>query len=339
MSAGSSTNLVIGAGAVGSILACHMAKARRKVKLVVRETDLAAMQELQTLRVDRIRGGPPLEVMAPGLTTAIHLDEEVENVFICVKYPDLPTILDRLPAHIPDHVTLLPCLNGISATRQLRERYPDARIAPVTIMFNGQLLEPLHAQITTKAQILIRSDDNSHIELFGKTGMDVQRAEDESVAWGKLLINLNNAVCALTHTTFRDLLTNNAMTRNFVAVLDEAVAVMEAEELSYKLPVPMPYRPYRWLLLHGGKLPWWFAKIKNGLTEASYPSMVADIQRGRPTEVEQLNGEIVHLGERAGIPTPVNRKVVELIRRIEGDENAKPMTPDELWAELSSVQQ
>jgi 2-dehydropantoate 2-reductase len=58
--------------------------------------------------------------------------------------------------------------------------------------------------------------------------------------------------------------------------------------------------------------------------------MVADVERGRPTEIEQLNGEILRLGARIGSTTPVNRRVVELIHDMHGRTPPRFMTPAEL---------
>jgi 2-dehydropantoate 2-reductase len=117
-------------------------------------------------------------------------------------------------------------------------------------------------------------------------------------------------------------------------VLDESVAALERAGIPYTLVLPISYRNYRRLLLYGRPLPWWFAKVRNGLTAASYPSMVSDIERGRPTEIDQLNGEIVRLGLRTGMPTPVNGKVIELVRAIEGRRPERYLTPAELRAAL-----
>ena len=200
----------------------------------------------------------------------------------------------------------------------------------MSVMYNGQLLGPLHGQITTKAQVIIGSADPKLLGLFEGSGMGVKRARGESAAWGKLLINLANAVCALTHTTFKDLFTQRVMREIYVAVLDEAVGVLERGRIRYELPMPIPYRIYRHLLRNGGPLPWWFAKARNGVQPGSYPSMVADIDQGRKTEVEQLNGEIVSVGSRLGIPTPVNGRIVELIHQIEGGKPERYLTPEEL---------
>jgi 2-dehydropantoate 2-reductase len=156
----------------------------------------------------------------------------------------------------------------------------------------------------------------------------------KGVAWGKLLINLANAICALTHTTFKDLLSHPRLRGIYAAVLDEAVATLERAEIRYQLPMPIPYRLYRRILLQGGPLPWWFAKARNGLQPGSYPSMVADIDQGRKTEVEQLNGEIVAVGTKLGIPTPINSRIVELVREIEGKKADRFWLPHELRQQL-----
>jgi 2-dehydropantoate 2-reductase len=218
--------------------------------------------------------------------------------------------------------------------RRLGERYPAGRAANMTIMFNAQLCAPLHARITTKAQVIVGGQDARLSGLFKDSGMQVKRADGEAAAWGKLLINLANAVCALTHTTMQDLLTGPDLRAIYAAVLDEAVGVIERAGISYRLPMPLPYRLYRQLLLRGGPLPWCFARVRNGLQEGAYPSMVADVEGGRRTEVGQLNGEIVDLGRAQGMPTPINERIVFLMRELEGKLPPPYLEPSELRARL-----
>jgi 2-dehydropantoate 2-reductase len=64
-------------------------------------------------------------------------------------------------------------------------------------------------------------------------------------------------------------------------------------------------------------------------------SMYQDLSRGRKTEVDYLNGEIVALADRHGIDAPLNRRIVELVRRAEAAGAGSPtMAPDELWSSL-----
>jgi 2-dehydropantoate 2-reductase len=330
-------NLIIGAGAVGTVLAAHLLHAGRPVAFYLRDKDLPAYRGARELRLERAGGGAPLVTAAPGIVTDLSL-AGIENVFLCVKHPALDGVLASLPHPLPAGVRLISCLNGVGIAQRLREAFPGADVANLTIMFNAQLPAPLQAQITTRAEVYLASGDPALFELFKGSGLTVRRAAGEAAAWGKLLINLNNAICAVTHSTFKDMLTIRAMTESFVMVLDESVAALERAGIPYTLVLPISYRNYRRLLLYGGPLPWWFAKVRNGLTAASYPSMVSDIERGRPTEIDQLNGEIVRLGQRIGMATPVNAKVIELVRAIEGRPAApRYLTPAQLREALAAV--
>ena len=330
-------NLIIGAGAVGTVLAAHLLKAGRPTAFYLREKDLPVYRDKPELRLERASGAAPLLTPAPRLVTELSL-AGVENVFICVKHPALAGIIQSLPRPLPAGVRLMPTLNGVCIAQQLRDAFPGADVANLTIMFNAQLPAPLRAQITTRAEVYLASEDAALLRLFDGSGMTVRRARGEAAAWGKLLINLNNAICAITHTTFKDMLLKKDMTASFVMVLDESVAALERAGIPYTLVLPISYKAYRRLLLYGGPLPWWFARARNGLTAASYPSMVSDIERGRPTEIEQLNGEIVRLGHRIGMGTPVNARVMELIRAIEGQPPTSYMTPAQLRVTLADAQ-
>jgi len=325
-------NLIIGAGAVGTVLMCYLQRAGQPVRILLRDKDLPAYQGLRELRMERV-GGTTLVTAAPALTTQLSLDD-VENIFICVKHPALAGVVASLPKPLPGNVRLITCLNGVGIADRLRREIPGAKVATLTVMYNAQLLGPLHAQLTTKPQVFLACDDEAPYGLFRGSGMDLRRSQGDAAAWGKLLINLNNAVCALTHKTFKDLLSDKDMIASFVMVLDESVAMLEKLRIAYTLPLPISYPTYRRLLRYGGPLPWWFARFKNGVTEASYPSMVADVERGRPTEIEQLNGEILRLGAKAGCATPVNAKIVALVQAMQGKVPEQYLTPSQLRAAL-----
>lgn len=326
--------LLIGAGAVGTILAAHLSAAGKEpLKLYARPKDMAALGALRQIRVDPSSAQrPPLLARAPELTPDLNLTG-VDYLFICVKYPALETLLEQLP-QIPAGCTVVSTLNGTGALRLIRARFPKARVAPMSVMFNGQLPGPLHAHITTRAEVIVGSDDARLLGCFEGSGMKVSRAAGDAAVWGKLLINLANAVCAITHTTFKDLLSQHDLRVIYAAVLDEATALLTRSGHAYQLPIAIPYALYRQLILRGGPIPWWFARAKNGLREGAYPSMVADVEQGRVTEVTQLNGEIAALAREHGLPAPVNTRIVALVQALREHHPPQYLTPAQLRAGL-----
>ena len=306
--------LIVGAGAVGTILATHLAAAGRDVGLYARPKDVTRFGPIEQVRTDfpADSNRPALTAPRPTLVTALDL-VGVEAVVIGVKFPDLDALLAQLPDPIPPTCTLVSTLNGVAPLRVIRAARPAARVVPMSVIMNGQLLAPLHARLATRAEIVLGDPDPTLIARFESTGVIVKTAHGEEAVWGKLLINLANAICALTRTTFKDLFLDPHLRRVYVAVLDETTGVLDAARIAWKMPLVLPYGVYRWALLHGGPLPWWFAKYRNGVREGAYPSMVADVENGRVTEVEQLNGEVVRLGRETGFPTPANAALVSLI--------------------------
>lgn len=322
---------LVGAGAVGITLACHLSVAGRPLRLYARAKDRAAFEQAGRLRLAR-PGGRTLEAPLPPLTERL-ADADTRYLLIATKFGALDGVIDALGTP-PPGLSLVSTLNGVRALPRLRECLPQTPALALTIMFNAQHLGPLHAQLTTKPAVILADEGDQALRgLLQGTGLALGRSRGEEACWGKLLINLANAIGALTQSTFRDLLSEPDLRRIFAAVLEEAVDRIEAAGIAYKLPMPLPHAAYRQLLLRGGPLTWWLARLKNGLDDGAYPSMVSDIRAGRATEVRQLNGEIVALGERLSWPAPLNARLLELVEALDLSSPAR-LSPAELRRQL-----
>ncbi len=319
--------LIVGTGSVGTVLAAYLVKAGHDVACYVRPSRRAEYESAASLSVQSTGRTPSLDLPRPAITDQLNL-QDVDVLFLCVKHPALPGLLEQLPATLPQGLALVPCLNGVGLKPKLRKRFPGTEIAQLTIMFNARVEQPLSAILTTKPEVQFNTNNRDLLEMFDGSGI-VMGQVDDAAEWGKLLINLNNAVCGASYTTFKDLLTNKVLTGVFVKIMDEAIAVYEAANVRYTLPVPVPYKLYRWILLNGGPIAWWIARFKNGLTDQAYPSMAADITAGRKTEIEHLNGVIQELGRVKRIPTPANDRLISLIHQLEAGER-KTLSPEEL---------
>jgi 2-dehydropantoate 2-reductase len=152
------------------------------------------------------------------------------------------------------------------------------------------------------------------------------------VAWGKLLINLNNAVSALSGRTLLEELRERDYRRVFAASMREGLRLLgragiEPAKVGAVGPNMLP-----WII---GSPDWLFNNVflkKWKIDARARSSMADDLAAGRKTEVDYINGELVGLAEQLGTNAPVNRKIVDLIRKAEA--GAPPWPPAELRREL-----
>jgi 2-dehydropantoate 2-reductase len=323
--------LIIGAGAVGTTLAAFLSRAGQPVTMLVREPRKYAGQT--DIVIESASGTEVLRAPAPRVTGVLDL-AGINYVFICVKHAALGDVLMQFPAILPAGLTLVSTLNGVSAIPQMTQRYPAERLANMTVMFTAQGLAPLRARLQSHPRVIVDSTDTRLLKLFNGSGMQVDATLGPGIAWGKLLLNLANSICAVTHAPVKDLLSQADLQRVYVAALDEAVAVLKHAGIAYRFPIPMPYPAYRLLMRYGGALPWWLARRQNGLGDDSYPSMVADVEAGRDTEIEEINGELVAVGRRTNFSTPINEALVGLIRSFAGKVPPPYLSPGQLRARL-----
>ena len=152
------------------------------------------------------------------------------------------------------------------------------------------------------------------------------------IAWGKLLINLNNAVNALSGRPLLAEIRERDYRRVFAAAMREGLRLLkrgsiEPAKVGDVGPRLMPFviDSPDWLFNHVFIKRW---KIDS----KARSSMSDDLAQGRRTEVDYINGELVALAERLGVAAPVNRKIVELIRSAE--DGAEPWAPAALRREV-----
>ena len=152
------------------------------------------------------------------------------------------------------------------------------------------------------------------------------------IAWGKLLINLNNAVNALSGRTLLGEFEERDYRRVVAASQREGLALLKRAGI----------RPAKIAAVSPGLLPlvigspnWLFKNVflrKWKIDGKARSSMNDDLAGGRKTEVEYINGELVALAQRLGEEAPINRRIVELIHKAEA--GAPPLSPLDLRREV-----
>jgi 2-dehydropantoate 2-reductase len=161
------------------------------------------------------------------------------------------------------------------------------------------------------------------------------RATDtiDGVQWGKLLLNLNNALNALADLPLRRQLSSRPWRCLFADQVAEALAAIKAEGIKPVSPTPIPFSWLPRLL----RLPDPVFEILLGRTMKIDPearsSMWEDLQHGRRTEVDYLQGVITEIAARHGLEAPLSRRIVDLIRQAEREAMGAPgLTPEQIRA-------
>jgi len=138
--------------------------------------------------------------------------------------------------------------------------------------------------------------------------------------WLKLLINVNNALPAITNRTLQEIYAESYLSQLVIRLLREGLAVVQRAGIRLESLPNISVILVRLL----GKLPVRLAArltaAKVRRTASNVPilgSTLQSLRRHRPTEIEYLNGEIVRLGTETGVPTPLNAMVVAMVHQVE----------------------
>jgi 2-dehydropantoate 2-reductase len=323
---------VAGAGSIGCFIGGMYAAAGRQVALLARPRVIGEI-EGNGLRLSSCEG---LERrIAPGQLT---LSDDpgilggVGAVLVTVKSADTAGIAQMIAAHAPPEAVIVSLQNGIGNVAVLRAQLPGRRVLAAMVPFN--VIAPGEGRYhrATSGDIVIERDAGATAEQLTVPGLKMRATADiAGVQWGKLLVNLNNALNALSGLPLRTQLAQRAWRVLLADQVAEGLAAIRAEGIRpvSSTPIPAGWTP---TLL---RLPDVAFEMLLGRTMQIDPearsSMSDDLQRGRRTEIDYLQGVIVELAERHRLPVPLSRRIVALIKRAEADGPGLPgLTPEHI---------
>ncbi len=210
--------------------------------------------------------------------------------------------------------------NGIGNAETLRQHIRNAPVLAGMIGFNVLHGENGHFHHGTDGELMAahHRELEPWLPLFQSAGIPLELRNDMlEVQWGKLLLNLNNPVNALAGIPLKEELSQRAYRRCIALLQQEALAALSGAGIT---PVRMTPLPPHWVPLLLG-VPDLLFRILGGKMLAIDPlarsSMWEDLESGRVTEVDWLNGEVVRLAERNGLRAGANQRIIALIRAAE----------------------
>ena len=325
---------IIGAGAIGSVLGGYLTEAAEEVTLIGHRSQVSAIKE-KGLSIDGIRGKKNIKIeIRKGLT------EKPDLVLLTVKTQDVVEVATQSKPFI-SQVPIVTMQNGVRSDRLLAQVIKKANIISSVVLFGATYLHPGEVLHNFEGKIIIGrtsgKNDNQVIqvqEVLNKAFPTVISDNIRGVQWLKLLLNLNNALPGITGEDMQKTFSDKGICRLSIRLIKEAVEVINKAKIKLK---PLPDFPVsrlkELLVLSLEEAARIYSRIMTNLSPTPLPgSILQSIKRGRPTEIDYLNGEIISLGKRFKVPTPFNTKIVALVHRVE--KNKKFYPPQELIKEV-----
>ncbi|WP_306518441.1 2-dehydropantoate 2-reductase [Rheinheimera sp.] len=330
-----STVGIVGAGSIGCFLGAILAQDKSlSVQFFGRE---ALGLELAAYGLSAAFPGGNASAIAPAFYTSMVSLIDCDVILLTVKATSLPHLIPQLKKFIRPDVPVIALQNGIGVDTMLSASLNNP-VYRAVVPFNVVKTGPGHFQQTSAGQLLWpQSNDNrlSYLAaIFRQHGSGVQLCADmRAVEYGKLLLNLNNALNALSGLPLKQQLLQQDIRLVLAAAMQEWLMVCKTLQIKPQAMTALPNELLPWLL----RLPTWLFRVLARqmllIDEAARSSMWDDIQAGRRTEVMYLNGAVVRLGIETGVPTPVNSAIVELVKHLEQGE-AIHLSPQQLRQQL-----
>ena len=323
---------IAGAGSIGCFVGGMLAASGRRVALLARPR-LVAEIEVNGLRLTNFDGSEQrLDESQLTLSDDPSIFGDVGTVLVTVKSADTAEMADIIARHAPADVVVVSLQNGVGNVSVLRERLPGRRVLGGMVPFNVVGLGEGRFHRSTSGDIVVEQDEAATSEKLSVPGLNMRATTDiEGVQWGKLIVNLNNALNALSDIPLRQQLAQRAWRRLFADQMAEGLAAIKAEGIRPVSPTPIPPSWMPPLL----RLPDAIFEMLLGRTmkidPAARSSMWEDLQRGRHTEIDYLQGVITGIADRRGLTAPLSRRIVELIKQAEVAGKGSPgLTPEQV---------
>lgn len=292
---------VLGAGAVGCYFGGMLARAGHKVTLIGRPVHVDAFRK-GGLHFEGLKFDEHIKVEASSEASAVR---GAKLVLFCVKSTDTEEAADQIAPHLEPDAIVVNLQNGVDNTERIQSRVQQA-VIPAVVYVATEMKGPGHLKHHGRGDLVIGGlGDRKTLEnvktWFDASGVPVVISDNVAgELWAKLVVNCAyNALSAITQLPYGKMIQGPGVRDVMRDVIEETLAVAKA--LGVTMAPDTLAKTYR-------------------IAEAmptQFSSTAQDLARGKPTEIDHLNGFVTRRGEALGIPTPANRALHALVKLLE----------------------
>ncbi|TNF57636.1 MAG: 2-dehydropantoate 2-reductase [Rhodobacteraceae bacterium] len=308
--------VVAGAGSIGCFVGGALAEAGQDVALLGRARVMDAIRA-HGLHLGDLDG-------SRALATPGHLSEDpailsqAGLVLVTVKSAATTGMARLIAGHAPPDAPVISLQNGIGNAGDLARHLPGRDVRAGMVAFNVVPLGDGVFQRATSGEILIASGPGELARRLSTPRLAWAEVRDMApVQWGKLVINLTNAVNALSGLPIRAMLQDRAWRLLIADQMAEALAVLGQAGIALWSNTPVPLRFVPGLLRLPTPIFTRVAARMLVIDPQARASMAYDLAAGRPTEIDRLQGEILALARDQGRDLPVMQAITRAVKRAE----------------------
>lgn len=310
---------VIGAGAIGGVVAAYLKKAGEDVVLIGR-SDQVDVINAKGLTIKGVRGTSNIKV--PALT---RLDKPYELVIFAVKTQDIEEAFSH-NAEFLESGLVLTTQNGVQADNLLSSHFDRDRQLSSIVMFGATYTNPGEIIFNFEGDWIIGRpltplDPTAHriAEVLGKAFKMVPSTNIMGQKYLKLFVNFNNCIPALIGKSMQETFADMDLCRLSIKLLKEGIDIVKQAEIEL---VSLPNFPKERIEgLVNMPIDQAAGIINKTLTTLSkeplYGSILQSIMRGKLSEIDFINGEIAHLANHFKLPPTLNSKMVDMVHEVE----------------------
>lgn len=308
--------VVFGAGSIGTYIGASLLAAGGDVLLIGR-TKMAECIVRHGVHLTDLRGG---SVRLDGSKVPYTEDpgalSEGDLILVTVKSSDTTTVANAIYTYANPAALVLSLQNGVGNADRLREQLIGWTVLGGMVPFSvaqrtgGRFHRGRGGELMVEASPAIAPWK----ALFQAARLPlIEHRDFAEVQWGKLLLNLNNAVNALSGIPLKAELRQHAYRRCLALLIEEALEILRAAGIQPTRFTRVPTRLLPMLLRLPDAL---FKRVAGSMLRIeshARSSMWEDLEAGRRTEIDYLNGAVVMLAMSLGRKAPANLRIVELI--------------------------
>jgi 2-dehydropantoate 2-reductase len=339
---------VMGAGAIGCYVGGCLAADGADVVFVGRERVKKEL-EASGLVLSGLDGSSGRVVPKDRIAFATDASAlaDCDVVLCCVKSGQTRETGEQLAKALKSSAIVASLQNGVRNADVLRECLGDHVVLGGIVSFNVVSKGGGTFRRATSGPLVLEKLDTAEsdprvaalADMLTTAGLAPELVADiRPLQWSKLIMNLNNAVGALSDRPTVDLLSVDGYRRILRALMSEALGVLRAAKVPTGRLGPLPTSFLPIVLGLPSPLFRLIASAQVKIDPSARSSMWEDLTRNRPTEVDYLNGEVVRLASECGAAAPLNARIIELVHEAEAAQRGSPaLSAESFWSALHAV--